>query len=129
MTTTEFNNKRTEYGIEGTGVPSTTKEDRTWTNKTTGNQTVIPSGSKVHVWFSPKVHPDRIFVEYGDFTGISYTKLASQWLTGFNKAPSTNTLMKYDFNGVAKSVTGKRVEPDGYGPDGSPSWLLVLGLM
>ena len=129
MKTTEFNEKRSEYGIEGTGVLSTTREDRTWTNKTTGDQTIIPSGSKVHVWFSPKVRPDRMFVQYGEFTGIAHTKLASQWLTGFNKAPSMRTLMKNEFNSVAKSVTGKRVEPDGYGPDGSPSWLLVLGLI
>jgi hypothetical protein len=29
--------------------------------------------------------------------------------------------------GVAKTVTGKRAEPDGFGDDDSPSWLLVLG--
>ena len=28
-----------------------------------------------------------------------------------------------------ESLTGHRVEPDGYGPDGSPSWLIALGLV
>lgn len=129
MTTAEFNTKRNEFGIEGTGVLSTTKEDRSWTNKTTGEQTIIPSGSKVHVWFSPKVRPERIFVQYGEFTGIAHTALAHQWLSGFKKVPSMKTLMKQSFDCIAKSVTGKKVEPDGFGPDGSPSWILVLGLV
>ena len=29
--------------------------------------------------------------------------------------------------GMARTVTGKLVEPDGIGEDGSPSWLLALG--
>ena len=49
--------------------------------------------------------------------------------TTFFKPPTMKTLEKYSLDGVAKSVTGKRCEPDGYGPDGSPSWLLVLGMI
>jgi hypothetical protein len=30
---------------------------------------------------------------------------------------------------ICKTPTGKNVEPDGYGKDGSPSWLIVLGLI
>ncbi len=44
----------------------------------------------------------------------------------FFKEPSLRTLEKWSSDGIAKSVTGHRVEPDGYGPDGSPSWLLVM---
>jgi len=47
----------------------------------------------------------------------------------FFKAPTMKTLEKWSFDGVAKSVTGKRCEPDGHGNDGSPSWLLALGMI
>lgn len=43
------------------------------------------------------------------------------------KAPSLGTLEKWSMDGVAKSLMGKQVEPDGHDSDGSPSWLLVLG--
>ncbi len=45
----------------------------------------------------------------------------------FTKVPSLTSLERMSDDGVASSVTGKRVEPDGFGPDGSPSWLLALG--
>jgi hypothetical protein len=47
----------------------------------------------------------------------------------FRKPPSIRQLWKESDDGVSTSVTGKRVEPDGYGSDGSPSWMLVLGLI
>ena len=34
---------------------------------------------------------------------------------------------RWTSHGIAKTVTGQRTEPDGYGTDGSQSWLLVLG--
>jgi hypothetical protein len=51
------------------------------------------------------------------------------YFSGCAKPPSLATLRKWMNDGVAKSVTGQRVEPDGYGADGSPSWLLALGLI
>jgi hypothetical protein len=45
------------------------------------------------------------------------------------KVPSIKTLEKWNDDGISKTVTGHKVEPDGYGPDGSPSWLLVLGMI
>jgi len=47
-------------------------------------------------------------------------------VTGFTR-PSFARLEKMVDDGVATTPTGKRVEPDGYGPDKSPSWLLILG--
>ncbi len=44
-------------------------------------------------------------------------------------APRFNLLMKWCEDGVAKSVDGCTVEPDGRCPHGSPSWLLELGLI
>jgi hypothetical protein len=45
------------------------------------------------------------------------------------KAPSMSTLEKWSENGIAKSVLGARVEPDGHGPDGEPSWMLAMGMI
>lgn len=50
-------------------------------------------------------------------------------MTSAFKAPSMSTLERWGFDGVCKTPTGKRVEPDGYGSDESPSWLLVFGLI
>ena len=45
------------------------------------------------------------------------------------KAPSMNTLEKWSNDGIAKSVAGKKVEPDGYDSEGFPSWLICLGMI
>lgn len=45
------------------------------------------------------------------------------------KTPSMRSLEKWTYDSVCKSVTGKRVEPDGWGDDGSPSWLLALEMI
>jgi hypothetical protein len=50
-------------------------------------------------------------------------------ITSAFPAPSFNTIEKWGMDGICKTPTGKRVEPDGHGPDGSPSWLLALGLI
>jgi len=132
MNITEYQNKKDELGIKGIGVTVTTKIDRIWRNKTT-NEVVftIPAGSKVHVDFSPQKHSNRIFI-FHPITGevkISQTINAHNWLTGISKPPTLKTLEKWSMNGVAKSVTGAKVEPDGFGPDGSPSWLLACSLI
>ena len=56
-----------------------------------------------------------------DILKISYTSVCKQ--------PSVTSLMRWFEDGVSKSVGGKRVEPDGYDPDGFPSWLLVTGMI
>lgn len=48
-------------------------------------------------------------------------------VSGVKSPPGMSALERMSENGTATTPTGKRVEPDGYGPDGSPSWLLVLG--
>jgi len=50
-------------------------------------------------------------------------------LKGFAKPPSMGALRRWSMDGVAKAVDGARVEPDGFSPDGAPSWLLVMGLV
>jgi hypothetical protein len=50
-------------------------------------------------------------------------------ITSAFKAPSMASMERWGMDGVCKTPTGKRVEPDGYGSDGSPSWLMVFGLI
>jgi hypothetical protein len=45
------------------------------------------------------------------------------------KFPSMRKLEKWSWDSVCKSVFGHDVEPDGWSYDGSPSWLLALGLI
>jgi hypothetical protein len=45
------------------------------------------------------------------------------------KEPSIKTMGNWSNDGVAKSMLGHRVEPDGYDSEGSPSWLLVAGII
>lgn len=121
---------KTKLGIEGTGVDTVTIKDRAWTDKTTGIVSfTIPAGTKVHVDFSPKTYSANIFVTVGDEVKVARITTASNWLKGFHKAPSLKTLEKQNLSGVVKTPTGKRVEPDGYGSDGSPSWMLVAGVI
>ena len=47
----------------------------------------------------------------------------------FFRAPGLATMEKWMDDGIARTVTGERTEPDGYGSDGAPSWLLALGMI
>jgi hypothetical protein len=141
MTIQEFEAKREEFKIQGTGVLATVKKDKVWKSKTTGQITVvIPAGAKVHVYFSPDKYRETIFTKYGDIVKISNTVHAHEWLTKFKKKPSIKTLQKRMFGSpsvsdyskwdcASRSVINEKVEPDGHGPSGAPSWELVLGLI
>lgn len=50
-------------------------------------------------------------------------------ITSAFNAPSMRSLEKWSSDGVAKSVGGKRVEPDGHDENGAPSWMLVIGII
>jgi hypothetical protein len=50
-------------------------------------------------------------------------------LTSAFRQPSIRTLERWSNDGVCKTPSGHRVEPDGTGPDNSPSWLLALQLI
>ena len=52
-----------------------------------------------------------------------------RYLKGYAKPPTMNKLEKMMSDAVATTVTGQRTEPDGTGSDGSPSWLLAMGLI
>jgi hypothetical protein len=130
MNITEFQNKLKDLEIQGTGIDCKTKKEMTWSDKATGQVTHrIPAGDHVHLWFSPKKHSNRAFVQHGDFVGATRLENASDKFTGVTKAPSIRSLQRQDWDGVVKTVTGHKVEPDGFGPDGSPSWMLVVGII
>lgn len=44
-------------------------------------------------------------------------------------APDEEELQHLVCDSICPSITGDNVEPDGHGPDGAPSWMLVLGLV
>jgi hypothetical protein len=119
---------KTLADIKSTGTRNTTtKRDLTW-SKTPETACVIPAGTNLTIHFS-EANPSRIYFEYAGSLRAARLVNAHQNYTGFSKQPSVNQLSKWDLDGVCKTPTGHRTEPDGYGPDGSPSWLLVLGVI
>lgn len=123
MTTNEFETQKQELGIEGSGLASKTLVEIKWKDGTS-----TPAGQPVHIWFCPKVNANWMYVVSGD--RVYQTRIAnSSKYAGFKKQPTMRTIEKYSWDGIAKTVTGCKTEPDGYGPDGSPSWLLVISLI
>jgi hypothetical protein len=89
---------------------------------------VLPKGTKAQI--SPiKGQNDinastlcNLFVDgYDNVFKARYTSVCKQ--------PSVTSLMRWSEDGICKSIGGKKVEPDGYDPDGFPSWLLVTGFI
>lgn len=50
-------------------------------------------------------------------------------VTSAFRAPSLDSLQEAVCDGVCESVAGHSVEPDGWDHEGSPSWLLALGMI
>ena len=92
------------------------------TLKTSGR--VIPVGTVATVEF--KTENERDFMQITLADGETYRSIK---YSVFFKLPSLASLQKWSMDSVCKSVTGKRVEPDGHGDDNSPSWLLALGMI
>ena len=53
----------------------------------------------------------------------------SRWQLEIEELPSMQELMAWNEDGICETPTGHRVEPDGTGPDGVPSWLRALRLI
>ena len=108
--------------VAAAGIPVTLKK-----KLSLKDGTVIEAGEKGTLRFNEQT-PRQAVV---DFDVRPNTRLGTRLLGDyfgrpFMKEPSMSALENMG-DGIAKSVTGKKVEPDGYGPDGSPSWLLALG--
>ena len=52
-----------------------------------------------------------------------------RWQLEVDELPSMQKLMEWNEDGICETPTGHRVEPDGTGPDGVPSWLRALRLI
>ncbi len=72
--------------------------------------------------------PEGTEVSAGNVLDANLTFKTRKFSTFF-KPPVVRTMEKWSNDGVAKSVTGKRCEPDGHSDDNAPSWLLVLGMI
>ena len=68
--------------------------------------------------------PSRCFVQREDRQEPYRVRVTSAF-----KAPSIATMQKWDNEGFCKSIGGKKVEPDGFDCDGTPSWMLALSLI
>jgi hypothetical protein len=93
------------------------------------NEVCIPENTEVSIRFLGQENPR--LVEITPIEGVPFKlKITSlnRYFKGY-KIPSMATIEKWNKNGICKTVTGKKTEPDGYGSDDSPSWLLAMGLI
>lgn len=88
----------------------------------------IPAGTELTVNWSARRPNALTFQWKGTNRAIRIFSIGKK-LTGFINQPSFATLEKWNNDGIVKSLTGKKVEPDGFGPDGFPSWMIVLGII
>ena len=96
--------------------------------KTKNNQ--FQRGTKFRVVKYNDRYPYLVILESDQGLKLSVTpEGGSKLLRGFPKPPSMSQMERWMENGVANSIDGKRVEPDGISPSGAPSWLLALGLI
>jgi hypothetical protein len=51
------------------------------------------------------------------------------WAHGVHSIPTMRQLEKWSNDGIARTVDGQRIEPDGTAANGAPSWLIVLGML
>lgn len=89
---------------------------------------IIPVGTYLKVHFSG-LNNAFIYFEYNGALRTSLTRSAYHYFSGFIKEPSLKALDSWERNGFCKSITGGKTEPDGFTPDGAPSWLLALGII
>ena len=94
-----------------------------------GKQTVIAQGEKVTVAFDVPSGAEKSASRFSVTTGDGRRIVTRDFKAVGFKVPGLATLEKYSDDGVAKSVFGARVEPDGWDANGSPSWMLAAGLM
>jgi hypothetical protein len=91
------------------------------------NGNTIVAGSIVEVSF-PKEYNGRYVRITKD--NVSVTTYVQRLHVYFNiKTPSMSTIENWVNEGIAKSIGGKTVEPDGWDVNDTPSWLLALGLI
>lgn len=90
----------------------------------------IVAGTKATISFDPRSNSVAL-VQFDGRDKPTVLKIVNlhKYFAGMSKPPTMSALEKMNDKGVCSTVTGARVEPDGYGPDGAPSWLLVMGMV
>jgi hypothetical protein len=70
-------------------------------------------------------------LSYDEWIAIKQKNIAQlpAWAIEVKELPSREQLEDWLAGGICETPSGDRVEPDGHGPDGVPSWLLLLGLI
>jgi len=91
--------------------------------------TLIPKGTKCTVSWEQN-NPSTMLVLSPGFDH-ALRLLTRNAANNFEEIESFNReqLAEAISGGECHSVLGNRVEPDGWDPDGSPSWLLALGVI
>ena len=127
MIKTRINDIRTSHQLS---APKTvkTRQDLVY-SKFPETACTIPAGHELEIHFS-ETSPSKLYFEYNGSVRTARVSNAHKNFTGFRKAPSINSIQKLEWDsGACMTCTGHKVEPDGFGPDGSPSWMLVLGVI
>ena len=90
---------------------------------------VLPEGKKFSIrWEETSIgHRPRVKV-YGSDSEFKISNGSAIKMLG-KKEPSISSLSRWNSNGNCKSILGETVEPDGTDSYGSPSWLIVKGLI
>lgn len=87
----------------------------------------IPAGSQVEVVFKQE-NPTKMTISAN---GISIRCRSALWNHYFKNKnmPTMRTIEKWSCDGICKSLAGHTVEPDGWSYDGTPSWMLAMGMI
>ena len=94
----------------------------------------IAEGTRVELTFDVKYkdgirdggfHPGYVRMRASDGRSIVTHDFKGAGL----RVPGMKQLEHWSWDSIAESVFGTEVEPDGWSYDGSPSWLLALGLI
>lgn len=60
---------------------------------------------------------------------LAYVATLPVWARECKSLPSEASLREWSMDSVCETLSGDTVEPDGYGSDGAPSWLIALGMI
>lgn len=118
---------KTELKLWNTPLRVKTKRELKF-SKNPETACVIPQGTEIDLYFSDVRH-GRAYFNYDGALRATNLQVAHKSFTKLRKPPGLKSLERMSMDGVVSTVTGKRTEPDGLGDDGSPSWLLVIGVI
>ena len=102
-------------------------------NKRTRTQSTIKEGTDLTITFDTE-HPHIATISWLDAHGDIHKgnfkcERLHEWVSGMRNKPQSKTIDRWMSTGKAYTLTGHRCEPDGFGSDCSPSWILVLGIL